>query len=47
MSMGTSHSMSIPYRKVLPRSTDNRPDPQLDREPVLIGMKFAGDYTLQ
>lgn len=34
------------HRKVLPRGTDNRPDPRLDGEPVLIGMEFAGDYTL-
>jgi hypothetical protein len=30
------------HRKVLPRGTDNRPDP----DTVLIGIEFAGDYTL-
>ena len=35
------------HRKVLPRGADNHPDPHLDREPVLIGMEFAGDYTLR
>ncbi|MDT7763788.1 MAG: hypothetical protein QOC63_3208 [Mycobacterium sp.] len=35
------------HRKVLPRGTDNRPDPQLDPEAVLIGMEFAANYTLQ
>ena len=27
--------------------TDNRADSHLDPEPVLIGMEFAGNYTLQ
>jgi hypothetical protein len=35
------------HRKVLPRGTDNRADSHLDPEPVLIGMEFAGNYTLQ
>jgi hypothetical protein len=35
------------HRKVLPRSTDNQSDPQPDPEPVLIGMEFAGNYTLE
>jgi hypothetical protein len=35
------------HRKVVARGTDNRADPQLDPEPVLIGMEFPGNYTLQ
>jgi hypothetical protein len=30
------------HRKVLPRGSDNRPDP----DTVLIGIEFAGNYTL-
>ena len=39
--------MSDVFVGTLPRGIDNRADPQHDPEPVLIGMEFAGNYTLQ